>query len=389
MKILLYRWNAYSEVGLLKCLKEKGHTVVEFDKKIENHIENSEFCECLEKEIINENIEIVISFNYFPLISTVCERSAIRYISWIFSNPDYALYSNNIFYEGNYIFCFDKEQCLELKKYGVKHIYHLPLGVDSELFTQSISQENKEMISDVSFVGTLYTDERDYFKEISYLPEYIRGYIEGVCESQLNVIGYNIVKDAMTDHILSELKKYINFNMDNDFFLPFDKFIVDIINKKITIMERSRTLERFGRRFNVNLYTDSDSSHIPYINNKGYINYYSQMPEVFAKSKINLNITLRSITTGIPLRVLDIMASGGFVLTNNQQEIAEHFVDGEDLAIYNSVEEAIEKCEYYLTHEEERIKIILNGYEKVKREFSYSKQVDIIFSVINRRSYEI
>ena len=37
---------------------------------------------------------------------------------------------------------------------------------------------------------------------------------------------------------------------------------------------------------------------------------------MFANSKVNLNITLRNIKTGIPLRALDIMGAGGFLLTN-------------------------------------------------------------------------
>ena len=57
------------------------------------------------------------------------------------------------------------------------------------------------------------------------------------------------------------------------------------------------------------------------------------MPLIFRESKINLNITLRSITSGMPLRALDIMGAGGFLLSNYQQELAENYIDGEELVL--------------------------------------------------------
>lgn len=54
--------------------------------------------------------------------------------------------------------------------------------------------------------------------------------------------------------------------------------------------------------------------------NKGPIDYYNEMPYVFNNSRINLNITLRSIKSGIPLRAMDICGAGGFLLSNYQAD---------------------------------------------------------------------
>lgn len=64
---------------------------------------------------------------------------------------------------------------------------------------------------------------------------------------------------------------------------------------------------------------------------RGYIDYMKEMPVMFANSKVNLNITLRNIRTGIPLRALDIMGAGGFLLTNYCYELSEYMNDGDDL----------------------------------------------------------
>ena len=97
----------------------------------------------------------------------------------------------------------------------------------------------------------------------------------------------------------------------------------------------------------------------------GPVEYFNEMPQVFRCSRINLNITLRSILTGIPLRALDVMGAGGFLISNYQSEIPEYFVPGEDLVVYEDYEDLCTKVEYYLSHESERREIAINGCRKV------------------------
>lgn len=68
-------------------------------------------------------------------------------------------------------------------------------------------------------------------------------------------------------------------------------------------------------------------------------------------------MTLRSIKSGIPQRAFDIMGCGGLLMSNYQPELAEYFIPGEDLVLYDSVDDLIQKIDYYLSHEEERLQI--------------------------------
>ena len=106
------------------------------------------------------------------------------------------------------------------------------------------------------------------------------------------------------------------------------------------------------------------------------------MPKIFKCSKINLNMTLRSIKSGIPQRAFDIMGCGGFLLSNYQPELAEYFIPGEDLVLYDSVDDLIQKIDYYLSHEEERLQIAKNGYEKVKRYHTYDTRLTEILNTV-------
>ena len=99
------------------------------------------------------------------------------------------------------------------------------------------------------------------------------------------------------------------------------------------------------------------------------------MPLVFKQSRINLNIALRGIKSGIPLRAYDIMGAGGFLLSNFQADFLEYFIPGEDFVYYESKEDLLKKVDYYLAHEEERKAIARNGYDRVSAGHTYRHRV--------------
>ena len=103
------------------------------------------------------------------------------------------------------------------------------------------------------------------------------------------------------------------------------------------------------------------------------------MPKVFRATQINLNVTVKNTQSGIPLRVLDILGSGGFLLSNYQSEVAEYFIPDTDFVYYESIEDAVEKVDFYLRNEDIRQEIAKNGCKKCQEEFNYSKQFSCLF----------
>lgn len=136
-------------------------------------------------------------------------------------------------------------------------------------------------------------------------------------------------------------------------------------------MERLRAMELLSARFPVDLYTASDTSCLPHVHNRGLAKTLEEMPIIFHNSKINLNITSKSIRSGLPLRIFDILGCGGFVLTNFQPELTEFFVPGEDLVYYENLDDLVEKADYFLHHEAERRAIAENGFARVKENHTY------------------
>lgn len=81
-------------------------------------------------------------------------------------------------------------------------------------------------------------------------------------------------------------------------------------------------------------------------------------------------------------RTFDICACGALQLTDVRHDLTYFYTPGQELDTYSSPEELKEKCEYYLTHEEERREMALRGLFKTMSEHTYKHRIYRLLSVI-------
>lgn len=375
--ILYYDWNENSADDMIESLCSLGHQVKRISMSFSDYDADLVFETRLRDELEKETYDCIFTFDFFPIISHTAQTMNIPYISWIYDMPHTTLFSPQIKNAVNHIFVFDHMLYRELKTYGYPcHLYHQPLPVHTERIVRELGYPPLYAGSQfpVSFVGSLY--DNCMYNRITYLPEYLKGYFQGVMEAQQKIQGYNFVDKVLTPDILEELKKWVVLEIPSEYTTSYKNEVVDMINAKITSTERIRLLNKIAETTPLVLFSGSDGrSLVPKAQYGGVVDYQKEMPAVFRTSKINLNITLRSIVSGIPLRALDIMGAGGFLLSNYQPELTEYFVEMEDCVIYDSEEDLLNKVEYYMSHESERNEIACNGFYKVQEFFSYEKQI--------------
>lgn len=372
MKILYYDWGSNSSKDICEAFNRLGIEYESFSYSIHNYETDDEFSKYVKHILSKKQFDCIFSFDYIPIIAYIAQECKMLYYSWIYDCPHNTLYSKSVYSKYNRIFFFDREQCKYFHARGVVNAFHMPLAVNVNKFNALLGENLKDAqyIHNISFIGSLYND--NLYNHIQYLPEYLRGYLEAVLQSQKKIYGYDLISDLLTENIINELDQYIVFGDDVMINIPNKQIYLDIFYKKLAELERKEVLQTCAEYTTVALYTGSKIDNISNnIISYPPVNYDTQLPELYRKSKINLNVTCRSIISGIPLRVLDIMASGGFLLSNYQQELAEYFVPGEDLVLYESMQDLRDKVNYYLKHEEERSEITYNGYKKVRERFSY------------------
>lgn len=382
MNILYYTWNENPCKDMVDTLLSMGHKVKLIDFPLNDCFENEAFETLLSEEIQADNYDFIFTFDYFPIISKLAECFSIKYVCWVFDCPHLPLYATNITNSCNYLFLFDRNMVGDVIYRGAKHAYHLPLAANVKRLNQKLGLSPEASCFDasysnyqhgISFVGSLY--ENNMYHHINFLPEELRGYLMGIMESQKRIWGMDLISQLMTDDVSGELSKYLLLEQDSRYTYTSNVIFSHMLQTKITSDERITALNLLAEHFPVSLYSASSSELCPQINAKGTVSYLDAMPSVFRDSKINLNITLRSITSGIPLRAVDILCCGGFLLTNYQQELCEYLEAGKDFVYFEDFEHMVQLADYYLKHDDERILIARNGYQKANKLFSFEKQV--------------
>ncbi|MFI5399071.1 MAG: glycosyltransferase [Candidatus Binatia bacterium] len=86
-------------------------------------------------------------------------------------------------------------------------------------------------------------------------------------------------------------------------------------------------------------------------------------------------------------RHFEINACGGFQLSYYVEGLERHYRIGEEIALYASPEEMVEKTRYYLKHEDERESIAQRGHERTLREHSMEERFRKIFVRIGLPGY--
>ncbi|MCI9082452.1 MAG: glycosyltransferase [Lachnospiraceae bacterium] len=378
MHILFIDWPCFGKSDAVLAFEQMGYQLKMFFHKDYQERISPDFNQAFDEAVKTNKFKFCFSFNYYPVVAEGCKRNEIPYIALVYDSPYVPLYSYTMIYPTNHVFLFDKQEYLKLRNIGIPTVYYSPLPVNASAIDLLAKNrfDRRKCTCDISFVGALYNEAHNFYDRLAGVNDYTRGYLDAVIEAQLKIYGYNFLEEILTQDIIQELLRVSPYSNDKyGVETPAYIYANYYLGRKITSLERIRLLTAIGERFpeKLKLFTLNRQLHIPHVQNMGTADYFNEMPHVFANSKINLNITLKSIQSGIPLRAMDIMGAGGFLLTNFQADFLDYFIPGEDFVYYNDSDDLLNKIEYYLSHEKERQEIAQNGHQKVKENHSFQK----------------
>ncbi len=386
MRILFYQWGTFNEPVIEKTLRDLGHFVKVLQAEELKEKPSEEQIGAIAKDASEYHADTLFSVDYFQMVAMAAKKLDITYYSWLYHIPQWSLFSYAAQLPNNRIITFDSMHMQELKQYNVNGMQYMSQAADKELLTSALANATPEQIekykADVSFVGTLYESANNLFNRIS--PEarekdIYKEILEMIKDKRFSY-GKEVLGRGVTDEMVEFLLEEVEYGQDHFFFAnQEDIAIQSVLARKITVEERKLMARTLARKFDFKLYTISNTEKFPEINNCGPVDFAKHAPLVYKGSKINIYVTPRAIRSGVPLRVLEIMACQGFVLVNYQEDLAKEFEDGKELVMYRSLDEMVEKVQYYLEHEEERKQIARAGYEKVLREYNYATKLRKIF----------
>lgn len=353
-----------------------------YDVKVISYNNNKER---LKMSIFENCPSYVMTINFIPLISEICNEMNKKYISWCVDTPQYTVYQKEALNDINYIFMYDEAVVRELKKKGLNKIYYMPIAANVKRLDNIIlNEKDRELYkTDISFIGNL--TESEYSKNIkNKLTSQTSNLINKLIQKQHNDINHFHLKEDCTQEIVNKITNETSYYITGNDFLSEKKKLAFLLGREQSFQERIKCINQINEAFNdkdVKVY--GNELWNCYINNYyGQADYYEVMPKIMKLSKINLNITRTFVEAGLPMRIFDVLGVGGFLLTNYKKGLEYKFKIGADFIVYRDLQDIIDIIEYYLLHDKERIEIANNGYETIKKYHTYDDRIKEIMSIV-------
>lgn len=383
MKILYVHGEGALINGVINALIKLGITY-EVYPKLQNFLfADEKETEELFEYIKEHEITHAISINLVNNLALAAGKAGIIYLSLIWDAPYYNLLSEYGRMPHCWYSVFDKADAKRFMDRKVPHILYQPLAVD-DVAIQNWDKENKGVYPksyehEICFIGNLY-DDNFYDEFCRDMPQPLQDYFTDIFERNIfRWDGVNHFNGTVSNELLAYIRKVTpGFQLINFFEIEDARYFESFyLVRKAANIERICTLNMLAERYPVTLYTTGKTAGevLSHVNIMPPVSAGYEAHCIFKNSKINLNISLKGIEAGTPLRVMDIMGAGGFVMTNYSPETAELFEEDKEIVMFRTPEELLRKVDFYLYHEKEREQIAKAGHEKVMRSYTYEKKI--------------
>jgi len=138
---------------------------------------------------------------------------------------------------------------------------------------------------------------------------------------------------------------------------------------------RKERLDKFSKAFPQGIYYGNGWP-------KGFIQEYQKVP-LYQNTKIGINFHLS--TGPINTRTFAVPANGAMLLCDNKSFLGEIYKLGKEAVGFETVEEAIDLCKYYLENEDERLKIAVRGWERTLKDYNEIE----VFRIVLKNAIEL
>ncbi|WP_274649463.1 CgeB family protein [Paenibacillus humicola] len=248
-------------------------------------------------------------------------RAGIRIAVWFTDDPYYTDMTAKLALHYDDVFTLELN-CVEFyRRLGCESVHYLPLGVYQDEFRPRNPELNKR--HDILFIGSAFWRRVEFF-------------------------------DQITDYLASR-----------------DTHISGIWWERLKRYNRLKGKIALGR----------------WMGPRETAGMYSGAKIVINMHRAPEDDTFNSNSAGITAvspnpRTFEVSACAALQLTDIRDDLASFYKPGSEIVTYSSPSDMVEKIEYYLTHEEERRRIAMQGMARTMREHTYDHRLRTMLSIL-------
>ncbi|MBR6163285.1 glycosyltransferase family 1 protein [bacterium] len=149
---------------------------------------------------------------------------------------------------------------------------------------------------------------------------------------------------------------------------------IDDFNESVKLIEKENLLSGFL----LSLYKNSY---------RGYKRTQEELGRLYSQTKINLDLGKENADK-LNYRVFEVLASGGFLLAEDNNYIKTYFDDGRELETFKTTEEAIDKIRFYLQNLNLAQSIAMNGKRRVSTSYTFKDRAKEILTTLKEKRRE-
>lgn len=191
---------------------------------------------------------------------------------------------------------------------------------------------------------------------------------------------------------------FLPLALDETVYYPINniKKTIDILFVGALYPERLELLKSIIIKFpdlNICIY----GKYLEWRHTERYINYYlknyrayfenknvhpSIVNELYARTKIAINIHNPQSQYGCNQRFFEILGSKSFQIVDENKFIKNKFVDGKHIVFFNNEKDLCNKIKYYLNNRVERNRIANYGYQEVIKNHTFKYRINEVLNII-------
>ncbi len=307
------------------------------------------------------------------LLMELLEQLELPLASWFVDNPHLIVHLyEKLKSPWVSIFSWDLDNINSLKDMGFEHVFYLPLGTNTHLFSPA-AKGKASWKSRISFVGNsmLYKVQTRLGK--TPLPAGLLQSFEDVAHNFGQSYTRSIANFLQESHA-KEWALYAD--------LPSDEVRLGYetaLTWEATRIYRASCVEQI-LPFSPLIVGDDGWDSI-FATKKSHftlhpvLSYYTDLPGFYPLSDINFNCTSKQMKGAVNQRIFDVPACNAFVLTDWREQMDNLFEPHKEIAFYTEPEEAPDLVRYYLAHPEHRQSITTAARRRVLAEHTWDHRL--------------
>jgi len=265
-----------------------------------------------------------------------------------------------------FVFVHDRELVESYQSRGVRHVEYLPLAAHSQWREQDCESKRTW---DVSFVGNSL--EEDLWREHPMFTHQENQDATALeFEGHIHRTDFQGLSNSKADEFLAHLDPQLSGSTGAG----------EALAGYLSHLLRIRTVQALSA-FKLAVWGDKGWQLLG-DSYRGVADRRLELNQIYRQSAVNLDIPRIYQRQIITMRVFDILAVGGILLTEENPALDEFFVRGQHLFTYRGVEELREKTQWILEHYEEAKEVAENGRKLVLAEHTIERRLLTILKTI-------